>query len=737
MKHLAGLIVMSAFFFLQSQISIPWSFDFGFESVPLGNQLPEMCYFWGEGGQIEIQDVYYKDGKQALLLIKEHVSAPVIIVFEIPFIYKARTIELTGYIKNEDVRLGHTSLFMQMESRGKITLKRTNMNNISGTNDWKFYSSGNIPIPAQTDKIFVGVILTGVGKVWLDQLDVKLDGKPLKEATVIPDKVKPADLDTAFAKKTNVQITNLNDTLVKDLLLLCKVWGFVKYYHPTIREGKFNIDNELFRFLPGYVKANHRDRKDTLFNWLKRFPLIESKGKSLKISRNSFIVPSYQWINDTIRFKKEVVEILTAILKAKRTTSSYLFSFDDQGRVIFSHERSYEQGKLTDHGYVLLTLFRLHAFLTYFYPYTGLMQITPDEIVLTYLPYLLEAKDEDTIKYYLLEISALMKDSQVELYDRKNFYQNFWGKNQANYYVEMIDQLPVISGYIDPNKVERDGLRVGDIIRDVNGELPRQLYTLYQKYISASNESYFAKRLAAQLLKTNNARINVSATREDKILSRTLLCYPISSLYYQRTINSDIPAWRFVTPEIGYVDLTLLKPADVPVAMKDLFLSTGLILDARNLESDILIQSLLPYFSSSSVLYSKELRNDVKFPGHFQVEVRNFTQRSKHTYNKKVVIIVNEMTRGGGERLVMALRACSNVSIIGKSSAGSPSLISFLPLPGGIRLYFSSVGYLFPDGQMAHGSGIQLDEQLSPSIQGLLDRRDELLERAAKLINKN
>lgn len=736
MRLFSNLINLFIFFFLRSQVIVPWSFDFGFETVPTGNNLPDMAYVWGEGGYVEIQDVYYKDGKQALLLSREIVSYPTVVVFEIPFVFKAKTIELAGYIRSEDVRQGYASLFIQTESHGKISLKRTNINNISGSSDWKFCSSGNITIPAKTDKIYVGVIFTGIGKIWVDEIVVKLDGKPLKDATVLVERIKPADRDTAFARQTNVNIIHLNDTLARDLLLLCKVWGFIKYYHPSVREGKFNMDNELFRFLPSYVNANHLDRKDSLAKWIQKFGLPDKIGNPLKITKNSFIIPSYQWISDTMLLNKQSVALLNQILISRRDPVSYYVDFDDEGRVVFMHERTYEQAKLTDQGYVLLILFRIHAFLTYFYPYTGLMKMKPDEIFITYLPYLLEAKDEDTVRYYLLEIGAYLKDSHVELNDRKNFYQSFWGRNQANYYVEMINQLPVISGYVDPNKVEREGLRVGDIIRDVNGEMPRQLYALYQKYIPASNDGYFSRRLASQILRTNNTRLFVSATREDKVLSRTLFCYPIHTLFYQRSVNSDIPAWRFVTPEIGYVDLTLLKPADVTVAMKDLFLSVGLILDARNLESDVLLPALLPYFSRFSALYAKELRNDRIFPGHFQIKVKNYTPRSKHTYNKKVVVIVNESTRGGGERLLMALKSCSNVIVIGKNTAGSPSPSSSLPLPGGIRLHFSSVGYLFPDGQMAHGDGIKPDEIVCPTIQGLLDRRDEMLEHAARLINK-
>lgn len=31
------------------------------------------------------------------------------------------------------------------------------------------------------------------------------------------------------------------------LVATCKVWGFLKYYHPLVAAGKFNWDEQLFR----------------------------------------------------------------------------------------------------------------------------------------------------------------------------------------------------------------------------------------------------------------------------------------------------------------------------------------------------------------------------------------------------------------------------------------------------------------------------------------------------------
>ena len=48
--------------------------------------------------------------------------------------------------------------------------------------------------------------------------------------------------------KTNLDIDNVHK--------LCKVWGFVKYYHPAVTKGKYDWDNQLLKYLPEVVSSS-------------------------------------------------------------------------------------------------------------------------------------------------------------------------------------------------------------------------------------------------------------------------------------------------------------------------------------------------------------------------------------------------------------------------------------------------------------------------------------------------
>lgn len=46
------------------------------------------------------------------------------------------------------------------------------------------------------------------------------------------------------------------------LAVTCKVWGFLKYYHPNVANGNFNWDEQLFKILPKVAEA----KTDTEFS---------------------------------------------------------------------------------------------------------------------------------------------------------------------------------------------------------------------------------------------------------------------------------------------------------------------------------------------------------------------------------------------------------------------------------------------------------------------------------------
>jgi C-terminal processing protease CtpA/Prc len=80
----------------------------------------------------------------------------------------------------------------------------------------------------------------------------------------------------------------------------------------------------------------------------------------------------------------------------------------------------------------------------------------------------------------------------------------------------------------------------------------------------------------------------------------------------------------------------------------------------------------------------------------------------------------------------MALRAAPRATVIGSTTAGADGNVSQIVLPGGIATRISGIGIFYPDKKPTQRIGMIPDREVKPSIAGLRDGRDEVLEAAVR-----
>lgn len=67
------------------------------------------------------------------------------------------------------------------------------------------------------------------------------------------------------------KICTTDSLTLKNLEILCRVWGFVKYYHPAMTDSTIDMDAELFGLLPRIVESTPKGRNRILCRWIKKF----------------------------------------------------------------------------------------------------------------------------------------------------------------------------------------------------------------------------------------------------------------------------------------------------------------------------------------------------------------------------------------------------------------------------------------------------------------------------------
>ena len=89
--------------------------------------------------------------------------------------YRGKRLELTGFIKSQDV-LSYAGLWMRIDGPSHlIALDNMSDRPITGTTDWNRYSVV-LDVPDNASAIAFGVLLNGSGQAWLDNVELKVVG---------------------------------------------------------------------------------------------------------------------------------------------------------------------------------------------------------------------------------------------------------------------------------------------------------------------------------------------------------------------------------------------------------------------------------------------------------------------------------------------------------------------------------------------------------------------------------
>ncbi|MDY6984866.1 MAG: transglutaminase-like domain-containing protein, partial [Candidatus Thermoplasmatota archaeon] len=90
----------------------------------------------------------------------------------IEFAHKEKKIELSGWIKTENVTGGGASLIVQCIGENYTLLADRSTKGVDGTTNWTLYNA-SITVPAETTNLTVRAVLVGTGKVWFDDVQLR------------------------------------------------------------------------------------------------------------------------------------------------------------------------------------------------------------------------------------------------------------------------------------------------------------------------------------------------------------------------------------------------------------------------------------------------------------------------------------------------------------------------------------------------------------------------------------
>ncbi len=661
------------------------------------------------------------------------------LAIELPDNYNGKRISLSGYIKTENVTDGYAGLWMRIDPQ--IAFDNMNDNGISGTKDWKKYEI-TLPLdPENTDKIVFGGLLVGKGKMWIDNLQVSIDGKNLdsKKLKIYQKNFLPAELDKKFDSGSNIVFADLNSEKLNNLELLGKVWGFLKYHHPEIAKGSYNLDYELFRILPDYINvSNNQERDKLLNNWIEKYGTISKCKKCKSTTEDAVLKPNLSWI-ENYNLNESVKESIKEIYKNRNQGYNYYISlYDRVGNPDFTNENSYSDMKFPDDGFRLLALFRYWNMIEYFFPNKHLTDKKWDSVLTEYIPKFINAKNELEYELTVLQVIAEVNDTHANLSNGGDKISELRGNKFAPFRADFVENKYVVTDYYNSELSLKTNIKIGDIITHIDERTVQSIVDSLKAYYPSSNKSAMLRDMSSDLLRSTKSEIKLNFKSEDESKQQEIVLYDKEKLdmYNWYKINEDEKCYKILEGNIGYITLANIEEDDIP-KIKESFRDTkGIIIDIRNYPSTFVPFSLGSYFMTEPTSFVKFTQGNPDNPGEFTYVKGSKIGSDNTKYKGKLVILVNENSQSQAEYTAMAFHAVRNSKIIGSQTAGADGNISRISLPGGLSTVISGIGVYYPNGEETQRIGIVPDIMVKPTIEGIKNGKDEILEKAIQTINE-
>ncbi len=523
---------------------------------------------------------------------------------------------------------------------------------------------------------------------------------------------------------------------VHSLTLLGELWGFLKYYHPAVAQGQQDWDSILIQKIPLYLGAPDKDAVNRLTaDWLTETGSVPAcPSCDNKVPDSGKFNLDLSWINEA-NFSREVVDRLQFLRDNRNQGPNRFVAL--QSYSLITHERAYNTPAFLypAPAYRLLLLFRFWNIVQYFSPYKYLCGKDWKQVLEEKIPAFYAAAD--TVAYHLeyVRLITSLNDGHANFYATP-VLRHYWGDNHyPPFGCRMIDGQLVVNKLYNDSLAALIRIKPGDVITAVNGEKVGDKMARLLEYVPASNGAARVEFFTTTYLFTGpDSNFVITKIRNGRSITDS---FRMPAFRPPHSDPSTLP-WRMLDGNIGYVNLGGLLISQVDSAMDGLAGAKGIIFDVRNYPYDT-EKGLSSRLCAHPFVMARVTLPDLKYPGVFRYEKnRSPGSTNRHAYQGQVVLLADEISVSHSEWTLMTLQAATNATTIGSTTAGQDGNISQrIQLPGGLFSRFSTIGIYYPDGTPAQRTGVKIDITVNPTIRGLQEGRDEVLEAGINFIKAN
>ena len=516
------------------------------------------------------------------------------------------------------------------------------------------------------------------------------------------------------------------------LAATCKVWGYLKYYHPQVASGKTDWDNQLFDVLPKVEKANTKDEFSlVLENWINSLGEVKAIApitvpKDVEYFDKNF---DLSWLNNDKLFSITLSKKLKFIEDNRFQGEQHYVGFDSRDNS-FVKNTNFDKLDYSDKNSRILALFTYWNVIEYFFPYKYRMDQKWDKTLEEMLPVFIEAKNDDAFYTAFQKLTVKLNDSHAVFHKYSTGNANFLPFN-----CKIIDEKMVVTEITADELAKADDIKVGDVITKFNDKTIKDFVAENRNLINGSNEAAYLSNLMKFGVYGYSDNVKLDFLKDGKTITKTINWYDYNNAHkneFKKGIQKE--KFKMLENNIGYVDMGALKINDVPEMIEKLKSAKAIVFDIRNYPNGTYID-IANFLNSKERNFIMFTRPDSLYPGKFIWHgPRPCGSENKNNYKGKVVVLVNEESVSHSEETAMCFQAADNCTIIGSQTAGADGNVSNFEAIKAVFTRFSGIGVYYPDGRETQRIGIVPDIEVKPTILGIQQGKDEVLDRALQFI---
>ena len=517
---------------------------------------------------------------------------------------------------------------------------------------------------------------------------------------------------------------------------LCRVWGFLKYYHPQVAKGNLNWDQQLFKKINELERINDKAALNDLYSrWIESLGKINECTECLQETDKTYFLKNFDlsWIKNSDIFTQATSQKLHYIENNRNIGNNHYIGKGGR-KIFFRNENSYGS-EFTSKQISLLELFRYWNYVEYFFPYKYETDQNWNDVLTEMIPKFLTINNDQDYQLTLAELVTKTDDSHAFLFSPLISLHQYGNRKLPVEYSYAEGRL-VITKINDNRFHEKTPFNIGDVIYDVNGKTIPQMVNSLGKYIPASNSWGKVNKVKSKLLFSSSDSLSVKLERNGQNMEVIAKTYFIKDI-----IIKKVPApqkWKFLDEEkkTGYVHMGILAKDDVSEMYRNLKSAESIIFDLRNYPKLTIIplsELLLP----QSTTYYQFNFPETNYPGKFYSRKNNIGRKNPDYYKGNVIVLVDENTQSQAETTTMMFKQHPKSKVIGSNTSGANGDIIKFKIAD-LDTCFTGLGAYYPDGRETQRIGIIPDILVKPTAEGLKNGKDEVLERALLYIkNKN